>query len=72
MFSKFSDILNKVYIDRFPRSFSLTEEDMGEETLHRLRTIMYGTEVASYISKGLLLWGDVAEDQERIHRCGAV
>ena len=31
MFSNFYDILNKVYIDRFSRSFSLKEEKDGGE-----------------------------------------
>lgn len=35
MFSNFYDILNKVYIDRFPKSSSLKEEkDEGETALH--------------------------------------
>lgn len=42
MLSNFSNILNKVYIDRFPRSSSLIEEkDMGgEKALYKLRAVI--------------------------------
>lgn len=62
--------LSKTYRDRFPRSSSITEKDMGKKSLHRLRAIIEDTEgteeARDYCFGG---WGvDVTEDQERIHR----